>query len=237
MAKGKHNTAVPVIIGSNRDEKASPWYDFDSKSLSESAFDRKFKSFGTSGLSRLKQLYDASAYPYPEKDGGYSHWWWAAKRIATDAVPGLGHCASRNLARSILENGSKNVYLYLFGMATQSVNTGIPGVGKGSVIVPHAAEIAFVFGRTGLLEYTNEQELAKAMAAYWSAFAVTGDPNLSGLPQWPKYTSSGDESMRFDDAPSAHGIFTEQAYARMPAISGTRKRLSTSRCWSEVCDL
>jgi len=208
---GKHNKDVRVMIGSNRDEKASPWWDYDSKTMSEAQFDRKFKSkLGATGLKQVKQLYDPSVYPYPSNLGGYSLWWWMSARIQTDSVPGLGPCGARSLARELLMGGTPMVYAYLFALPSQSSNPGVPGVGPGSVIVPHAAEISFVFGRVKILQPSNEKELALAMAAYWSSFAVNGDPNHAGLPYWPAYDDS-DEILRFDDAPSAGGIRMQQA--------------------------
>ena len=37
------------------------------------------------------------------------------------------------------------------------------------------------------------QALSNTMIGYWTAFAKTGDPNFSGAPFWPQYSSSTDE--------------------------------------------
>jgi para-nitrobenzyl esterase len=33
--------------------------------------------------------------------------------------------------------------------------------------------------------------------AYWVAFATSGNPNASGLPEWPRYTPDGDRILDF----------------------------------------
>jgi para-nitrobenzyl esterase len=72
----------------------------------------------------------------------------------------------------------------------------------------HALEIAFVFDN--LAQPDNEplvgseppQPLADAMHAAWVAFARNGNPETSGLPDWPRYDVTRRATMRFDTAPS-----------------------------------
>jgi len=61
---------------------------------------------------------------------------------------------------------------------------------------PHALEIPFVFGTLdrppASIFFTRAQErkaqpLVDAMMSYWTNFAKTGDPNRSGLTEWPEY--------------------------------------------------
>ena len=59
-----------------------------------------------SGALKAIYLNDTSGYPYPASLGPYSKYWWAAMRVGTDAVPGLGHCAVRWFARQLLAGGS-----------------------------------------------------------------------------------------------------------------------------------
>ena len=49
------------------------------------------------------------------------------------------------LAKLLLKGGSSDVHTYLFAHPTQFSVPGIPGTGRGSVIVPHAAELLYVF--------------------------------------------------------------------------------------------
>jgi len=55
---------------------------------------------------------------------------------------------------------------------------------------PHAGEIEYVFqmlGSKNLPWRDEDRAVSDLMAAYWSNFAKTGDPNGPGLPRWPKY--------------------------------------------------
>ena len=47
-------------------------------------------------------------------------------------------------------------------------------------------------------EGTDRQAVADAMHQAWIAFARTGDPNHSGLPDWPQYEPGRRATMRFD---------------------------------------
>lgn len=209
ISQGKHNKAAPVILGSNRDEDASPWFDSHRHNMNELMFDFTIGAeYGFKNLPKIKRLYDRSVYPYPSNLGGRSQWWWAASRISTDAVPGLGPCGARWLAKTLLRGGSSDVYTYLFAHPPQFKNPGIPGTGPGSVIVPHACEIPFVFDATDQLVKGEESELASRMSHYWINFAATGNPNSQGLPTWPLYALDTDEDLRFDVG--ANGIAAEQ---------------------------
>ena len=67
-------------------------------------------------IHQLKAIYGPSGgpgvggYVYPKDLGNYSQWWWATVRAETDAVPGLGACGVRWLARSMLTGGTPVVY-------------------------------------------------------------------------------------------------------------------------------
>jgi para-nitrobenzyl esterase len=55
----------------------------------------------------------------------------------------------------------------------------------------HSDDIEYVFGtldtRPGAVWRPEDRKLSEQMMSYWTNFAKTGDPNGSGLPQWPKY--------------------------------------------------
>jgi para-nitrobenzyl esterase len=67
----------------------------------------------------------------------------------------------------------------------------------------HANEIPFMFDNLELSGRKPEtgpeaQALADVMSEHWLAFARTGDPNVSGRPDWPSFDASNRATMIFD---------------------------------------
>ncbi len=74
-------------------------------------------------------------------------------------------------------------------------------------VAPHASEIEYVFGvlssRPGSWEPAHHA-VSELMAAYWTNFAKTGNPNGAGLPEWPAYDAkTGDQVMHLDTVSAA----------------------------------
>jgi para-nitrobenzyl esterase len=69
----------------------------------------------------------------------------------------------------------------------------------------HAAELNFVFHNPGAfagdaVEWNEvENRLADAMTGYWIQFAKTGDPNHTGLPEWPKFAPDSEPYLEFGE--------------------------------------
>jgi para-nitrobenzyl esterase len=59
----------------------------------------------------------------------------------------------------------------------------------------HAADLTYLYplhdGGVVASGFTPDQsKIADAMARYWGAFVVQGEPKAAGLPDWPSYASS-----------------------------------------------
>jgi para-nitrobenzyl esterase len=101
----------------------------------------------------------------------------AVTRFTTDL---LFLTPARRLARAHAALNPKT-YIYYFTHPTGT---------RGAY---HTSEVPFVFAAD------PANELAKAMSGAWLRFAATGNPNGGGLPQWPAYSSAGDQYLEFGD--------------------------------------
>ena len=96
--------------------------------------------------------------------------------------------------KSGLEGGAP-VYMYLFTWQSP--------VFDGKYKSLHCMELPFVFDNIDLANQMTgagqeAHDLADKMSQAWINFAKTGNPNHSGLPEWPAYNSSNTATMHFD---------------------------------------
>ncbi len=100
---------------------------------------------------------------------------------------------ARYMVRVLAADGVP-AYEYRFSYVAESMRKQWPGA-------PHATEIPFVFdtvaARYGDKLTDTDEAIAVAANAYWANFALTGDPNGHGLPDWPSYSKKSDELMDF----------------------------------------
>jgi len=114
---------------------------------------------------------------------------------------------SRFQAREVAKAGAP-AWLYYFSYLPAAIRTSAPGAG-------HGYEVAYVFDRLTKTDIhvppgqrwlgvdlipaaTPEDEaIAKAVHAYWVAFAKTGKPGDAGGVDWPPVTSTADPVMEF----------------------------------------
>jgi para-nitrobenzyl esterase len=87
------------------------------------------------------------------------------------------------------------VYVYMFAWKIRVLD--------GRPRAFHRTELPFVFDNTDRCAHqTGGTEEARAMAAKvsdaWIAFARTGNPNHSGIPHWPAFSSERVPTMVFD---------------------------------------
>jgi para-nitrobenzyl esterase len=173
-----HYWKMPIMIGANSADIGFPRW----KTLKET-----WAAFGPDG-EEAASLYD------PTKSGNAMMVGWKLGADMMMVEP------ARFVAQTVSAAGQP-AYEYRFLYVAESRRKQYPGA-------LHATEIPFVFDTVKAAYGENlapaDEAAAKQTNAYWINFVKTGDPNGSGLPHWPAYSSSSDQLMNFtEDGPVA----------------------------------
>ncbi len=101
-------------------------------------------------------------------------------------------CPSLYLAGEVAAAGGRS-WAYYFSRQRE-------GDKAASIGAYHGAELPYVFAtHDDWLPTTAEDEaLTRSMMAYWVNFARNGDPNGTGLPSWPSFTTLNSRAIRLD---------------------------------------
>jgi para-nitrobenzyl esterase len=104
---------------------------------------------------------------------------------------------ARSVSAALADQGVP-VYAYRFSYVAESL--GQPGA-------QHATDIPFFFD-TQAIKYgeqttARDNAMGKTISAYLVNFAKTGNPNGTGLPEWPRYSRAKDEIVDFTDGGKA----------------------------------
>jgi len=96
--------------------------------------------------------------------------------------------------------GGAPTYAYRFDFPTPALD--------GKLGAMHTLEASFVFDTTEAAPHLTggtpqAAALAQTMSSAWVNFAVTGNPNGEGVPEWPAYDPATAPLMLLGDAPSA----------------------------------
>ncbi len=169
-AKG-HGAIIPFMIGANSADIGFP---------RGRTMDELFAPFGAE-KDKARALYD------PQGNGKVMQ---VGFKLGGDQMMVE---PARYMVRVLAADGVP-AYEYRFSYVAESMRKQWPGA-------PHATEIPFVFdtvaARYGDKLTDADEAIAVAANAYWANFALTGDPNGHGLPEWPAYSKQGDELMNF----------------------------------------
>ena len=188
VEEGKFNR-VPILAGTNADEAT--------------LFTSQFQVRGAMGYRLaarllLKQHTDEVLKIFPsDYAGSPDKTFEKLVTIAAFVAP----------TRALLRMAGKyqpDTYLYHFTRVSPVAKAS----GKGAT---HGLEIAYVFRHEGrALVDPIDAKLSAAMQRYWIQFARNGNPNVPGLPAWPRYETASDEHLEFGDAiRMKSGLFKE----------------------------
>ena len=169
FAQQKHSK-VPVLIGSNANEMSTL---IDPRTLPASM--DNFRKYIDARFPGMAEEF-AVAYP-ATRDADIADALLGVLRDETFTLP------MRTWARMV-SAGGENAFLYQF--------TRVPPGPNPKWGAYHASEIVYAFNNVASQSWVQppDTRLADQMSAYWVNFAVTGNPNGSGLPTWPAYDAS-----------------------------------------------
>lgn len=185
FAAGEFNQ-VPVIAGTNHNEwnvfVAEEYDAVGNPILTEAEYDTATIALWGTLLGPIVE----GLYPYVAPGG---------QVLGESGTDGIFACSARNGDESLSE--FTTTYAYEFN----DENTP-PQPPPAGLTFPlgayHGSELQYLFNTGYYYELTHQQkELSKAMVAYWTNFAVSGNPNGGSLPAWSPYDTSVDEFQSF----------------------------------------
>src|SRR5262245_29608876 len=172
FAAGRQND-VPLLLGSTADEG------------SNFPVIRAVATFREDARNTLGPLADAFLGVYEANDDAQ------AARTSAAATRDLRLAwPTLQWARAQAHTGHSKVFYYYFAHHPPAPpeERFVENLGK-DLGAYHGAELAYVFGNFVPPDWPwtgTDRELARTISQYWVNFATNGDPNASGLPQWPR---------------------------------------------------
>jgi para-nitrobenzyl esterase len=103
----------------------------------------------------------------------------------------IGSCPVGAIA-SLTHAAGQTVFVYRFDRS-------IPGKGAATLGAFHSLEVPYVFGSLHDKEWqwlpatADDESLSALLQTYWTNFAKAGNPNASGLPNWPVWSDDKKE--------------------------------------------
>jgi para-nitrobenzyl esterase len=180
--KGRFND-TPILVGTNSNEGGL----FSRGPVTAAAFEAQIRS----GYGEKADVI-LSAYPHSTDAD--------ATRASADVFREFAFAwPTWAWARMQSGKGKGKAFIYYYDHRTPDSPDG----------ANHAAEVTYVFGNFGGIGGAPRPEdlaLSDLIRSYWINFARTGDPNGSGLSQWPAFTEKNQEVMFFDTGANAKPI-------------------------------
>ncbi|KAH9509556.1 hypothetical protein Btru_046157 [Bulinus truncatus] len=157
----------PMVVGTTREETVLYIYGSYNKSVDLTQYLTLLLIERPDKFIEITEHYPPAAVSADQRE--------ALVNVSTDLVFG---CPTRNLTRTILDQGEVSVWMYLWDHAFSFPGWGPVTFCEGRVC--HGTEIVYVFHTAdkGNFTFTKEEEvLSASIMKYWTNFAWTGDPN------------------------------------------------------------
>ena len=184
---------VPLLAGWNADEIRMAVVLAPQKPTAESFAAQTRQRYGSHAGAVLKaypastdaEALESAAALASDMFIGYSTWKWIEVHAATSGQP---------------------VYRYSFDrkipVAPGTKVNGVPATSR-DIGARHAGEIEYVFGTLDSIANVpweeSDRRLSDAMTTYWANFARTGNPNGSGVPEWPRFDGGSCRVLHLDE--------------------------------------
>lgn len=194
FADGEHNH-VPVVVGAMADEGSSLYSSRveTTKDTLISDLRREYGVLGENLIATYASEIDKSTRTASQAISADRNFVWNMRTWARNVE------ASDNEAYLYFFSHPPPVFrLYLPERAAIDIPEGRRGLGAY-----HSGDLAYAFGNVGLvgLDWTEwDHQLSETISQYWVNFARTGNPNGEGLPVWPRYHGTTDESLQFGNS-------------------------------------
>jgi para-nitrobenzyl esterase len=176
---------VPIIVGYNKDETTLLFPPPDAFSLDWTTLPQKLTPILGAAADKVVALC-RGLYPRASASDLYF-------QITTERGMGLG---SITLAERKSQQGGASAFLYRLEWETP--------IEGGRLRTPHTLDLPMVFDNVAKSDSvigagaSEAQKVADAMSSAWIAFARTGKPDASGLPDWPPYDRTTRATMIFN---------------------------------------
>jgi len=207
--EGKYND-TPILIGTNADEGAL---------FVMSTTMQKYKESVESGYSEFARDI-LTAYPANSEAQALR----SARDLARDATFAW---STWSWARLQSNTGKGKVFVYYFNHRPQ-----YPDEPRFRDWGPaHGSEISFVFGNfTKQMAPTPEDKtVSEQLMSYWTNFAKYGNPNGTGLPEWPVFSDTDPRVMELDDPSHAVPVPNLEQLKALDRYFAWRRKLETSQ--------
>ena len=170
---------TPILVGSNSDEGGL----FANQPITSEGFEKMIRSqYAASAEVLLK------AYPHATDDEASR----SSKDIMRDSMFGWPTWAWATLHS---RNSKNKAFVYYFDHRTPNSPDG----------ANHGSEIAYVFGNLDIKGPMGEtpigpedKALYELMSSHWTNFARNGNPNGTGLPEWPAFDEKEQQVMHIN---------------------------------------